>query len=77
MRQNKDKTNKNKDRITKVQQEELLEKERKGGNKHFLRNIAGTSGTGRQCHLNYINCPCFMVDYFIIYKNYKTLNVGV
>ena len=77
MRQNKDKTNKNKDRITKVPQEELLEKERKEGNKHFLRNIADTSGTGRQYHLSYINCSCFMVDDFIIYKNYKTLNVGV
>lgn len=71
MRQNKDKTNKNKDRITKVQQEELLEKERKEGNKHFLRNIAGTSGTGRQYHLNYINCPCFMVDDLLSTKTTK------
>lgn len=71
MRQNKDKTNKNKDRITKVQQEELLEKERKEGNKHFLQNIAGTSGTGRQYHLNYINCPCFMVDHLLSTKTTK------
>ena len=77
MRQNKDKTNQNKDRIAKVQQEELLEMERKEGKKHFLQKVVGTSGTRRKCHLNYISCPCFMVGDFIICQNYKALNVRV
>ena len=47
--------------ITKEQQEELLEQERKEGKEDFSRKIANFSGTqgvpGCQCHLKYESSP--------------------